>query len=286
MAEIPAVIVNAQRGGPSTGLPTKTEQSDLQAAVFGGPGDSARIVLAPTDVCECYRYTAGSFRLAEKYQTPVIVLTDFFLNNRVETVTLTEATEEDVADGNVWPDASDKGAYHRYEDTEAGISPRSIPGQEGFIYSATGLEHSPAAVPDYTPENHQSMSEKRHRKIYGALDDLPAPQEFGGDGPLAVGVVAWGSTFGSALEAVLKARAGGMKVGALKIVSLFPYHADRIRSFMERCRSVLVPELNMEGQLANLVGHLNNGDVVRMNAATGVPLSPAGIYEKIVELGA
>jgi 2-oxoglutarate ferredoxin oxidoreductase subunit alpha len=285
MAEIPAVIVNAQRGGPSTGLPTKTEQSDLQAAVFGGPGDSARIVLAPTDVCECYRYTAGSFRLAEKYQTPVIVLTDFFLNNRVETVTLTPVAEREIADGNVYPDESKKGGYRRYEITESGISPRSVPGQEGFIYSATGLEHAETGVPDYTPENHMSMSEKRQRKIAGALRDLPAPEEFGDDGPLDVGVVAWGSTFGSALEAVLRARAEGMKAGTLKIVTLFPYHADRVRSFMARCRRVLIPELNMDGQLANLVGHLNSEEVIRLNRVTGVPLSPREIYEKIRELG-
>jgi 2-oxoglutarate ferredoxin oxidoreductase subunit alpha len=286
MAEIPAVIVNAQRGGPSTGLPTKTEQSDLQAAVFGGPGDSARIVLAPTDVCECYRYTATSFRLAEKYQTPVIVLTDFFLNNRVETVTLVPMTEKEIADGNIYPEGSGKGAYRRYEESASGISPRAIPGQEGFIHTVTGLEHSPAGGPDYTPENHQAMSEKRHRKILGALGDLPPPEEFGDEDSLDVGVVAWGSTFGSALEAVLKARAEGRKAGSLKIVSLFPYHADRIRAFMDRCRVVLVPELNMEGQLATLVGHLNAGDVVRMNAATGVPLTPTAIYEKIRELGA
>ena len=86
MAEIPAVIVDAQRGGPATGLPTKTEQSDLHAAVFGGPGDATRIVVAPTNVTECYHYTLKSFQWAERYQTPVVVLTDFFLDNRVENV--------------------------------------------------------------------------------------------------------------------------------------------------------------------------------------------------------
>ena len=90
MTETPAVIVNAQRGGPATGLPTKTEQSDLGAAVFGGPGDSARIVIAPTNVVECFRFTAKSFQIAEKYQTPVILLTDFFLHNRVENVSIPE----------------------------------------------------------------------------------------------------------------------------------------------------------------------------------------------------
>ena len=106
MAEIPAVIIDAQRGGPATGLPTKTEQSDLHAAVFGGPGDSPRIVIAPTNVTECYEYTVKSFQLAEKYQTPVIVLTDFFLDNRVENVPMPHATKEALKDGNIYPDLS------------------------------------------------------------------------------------------------------------------------------------------------------------------------------------
>lgn len=284
MAEIPAVILNAQRGGPSTGLPTKTEQSDLHAAVFGGPGDSARIVIAPTNVSECYHYTVRSFQLAEKYQTPVIVLSDFYLDNRVENVPMPEASESDKRDGTVYPDASSKGSYQRYADTESGISPRAVPGMEGFHFSATGLEHTERGTPDYSPENHMKMSAKRHRKIMGALTDLPAPVEYSPGGPLDVGVVGWGSTFGSVLEAVLEARAKGRTVGALKITSLFPFHADAIREFMSRCKNVLVPELNFEGQLANLIGHLFAGDVVRLNRATGTPYPPSAIAAKIEEL--
>lgn len=281
MAEIPAVIINAQRGGPATGLPTKTEQSDLQAAVFGGPGDSARIVTAPTNVRECYEHTVKSFQYAEKYQTPVIVLSDFFLDNRVETVTMPQASAEDTSDWNVYPEESVKGSYRRYTKTDSGISPRSVPGMEGFIFTATGLEHSEKGGPDYTPENHMAMSDKRHRKIMGALQDLPAPEEFFADDPLDVGVIAWGSTFGSALEAVQKGRRKGMKVGALKITSIFPFHADQIRAFMKKCGAVLIPELNYEGQLANLIGHLYTKDVDRLNLTTGQPISPTVIYEKI-----
>jgi len=284
MAEIPAVIINAQRGGPATGLPTKTEQSDLHAAVFGGPGDSPRIVIAPTNVSECYYYTLKSFQLAEKYQTPVIVLPDFFLNNRVENIPEPHASEEEKANWNIYPEEAARGTYTRYEVTDSGISPRAIPGMEGYNFSATGLEHAQKGTPNYSPENHTLMTEKRHRKIRSALMDLPRPVEFSSGGPLDVGVIGWGSTFGSALEAVNKAKEKGFKVGALKITSLFPYHADTIRGFMDRCEEVLIPELNFEGQLANLIGHLHRKDVVRLNKTTGVPFPVSSILEKIEEM--
>ena len=281
MSETPAVIVNAQRGGPATGLPSKTEQSDLQAAVFGGPGDSARIVIAPTDVKECYEFTLMSFQLAERYQTPVIVLTDFFLNNRVEKVKIVGASEEQRADWNLYPEESSRGRYDRYRVTESGISPRAIPGTEGFLFDATGLEHTEKGRPDYSSEIHSKMTEKRHRKIQRALKDLPEPAEFSSGGALDVGVIAWGSTFGSALEAVLTGQREGMKVGALKVTSLFPYHAEAVRAFMKKCKEILIPELNYEGQLANLIGHLHEKDVVRLNRTTGMPMSSTLILDKV-----
>jgi 2-oxoglutarate/2-oxoacid ferredoxin oxidoreductase subunit alpha len=284
MSETPAVIVNAQRGGPATGMPSKTEQSDLQAAVFGGPGDSARIVIAPTNVRECYEFTLRSFQLAERYQTPVIVLTDFFLNNRVEKVKIPGASEDQRADWNVYPDPSSRGRYERYRVTESGISPRAIPGTEGFLFDATGLEHTEKGRPDYSPENHSKMTEKRHRKIQGALKDLPEPVEASSGEAMDVGVIAWGSTFGSALEAVLTCQREGVKVGALKVMSLFPYHAGPIRAFMHKCKEILIPELNYEGQLANLIGHLHRKDVVRLNRTTGMPMPASVIYERIKRL--
>jgi 2-oxoglutarate/2-oxoacid ferredoxin oxidoreductase subunit alpha len=281
MAEIPAVIVDAQRGGPATGLPTKTEQSDLHAAVFGGPGDATRIVVAPTNVTECYYYTLKSFQWAERYQTPVVVLTDFFLDNRVENVVMPHAEEEEKADGNIYPDPSTEGNYRRFERTESGISPRAVPGMEGFIFAATGLEHTEKGGPNYDPDNHMEMSLKRQRKIRGALAHLPEPVAYAPEDPMDVGVIAWGSTFGAALEAVLDAQKGGLRVGALKVTSLFPYHADGIRAFMDRCEEILIPELNLEGQLANLIGHLHKKDVVRLNRVTGVPIPASDILDKI-----
>jgi 2-oxoglutarate ferredoxin oxidoreductase subunit alpha len=265
-------------------LPTKTEQSDLHTAVFGGSGDAARIVIAPTNVLECYHYTVHSFQLAEKYQTPTVVLTDFFLDNRVENVAVPKASKEEIADGNIYPEASEKGNYRRFADTESGISPRSIPGMEGLLFTTTGLEHTETGEPDYTSANHMLMSEKRHRKVYGALKDLPQPQELRQHAQLDVGVIAWGSTFGSALEAVKKAQQKDLKVGALKVTSIFPYHADLIRGFMDRCAEIIIPELNFEGQLANLIGHLHRKDVLRLNQASGIPMSPNTILTKIESL--
>jgi 2-oxoglutarate/2-oxoacid ferredoxin oxidoreductase subunit alpha len=281
MAEIPAVILNAQRGGPSTGLPTKTEQSDLHAAVFGGPGDSCRIVIAPTTVAECYSITLKSFQWAEKFQTPVIVLTDFFLDNRVENRPSPSATQGDCSSGTIFPAPEEKGSYKRYRVTDSGISPRALPGMEGFLHVATGLEHLENGSPDYSPQNHMTMSAKRHRKILGALEDLPAPVEFSSGGRMDVGVIGWGSTFGSVLEAVNIARDAGDQVGALKITTLSPFHAAEIRDFMDRCDRILIPELNYEGQLANLISHLACKDVARFNKVTGTPFSPSEIVARI-----
>lgn len=284
MAEIPAVILDAQRGGPATGLPTKTEQSDLHAAVFGGPGDSARIVIAPTSVEECYHFLIRAFQLAEKYQTPVIVLTDFFLDNRVENIPLVRSSRDKSASWNIFPDDLLKNRYQRYSDTPSGISPRAIPGMEGFNFTATGLEHTEWGAPDYSSENHSKMSDKRHRKIRYALNDLDKPTEFFSEKYFDVGVIGWGSTFGSVLEAVIKSRKNGFKVGALKITSIFPYHADIIASFMAKSRIVLIPELNYEGQLANLIAHLDSKPVARLNLVTGTPIPPSAIVTRIEEL--
>ena len=284
VTETPAVIVNAQRGGPGTGLPTKTEQSDLQAAVFGGPGDAARIVIAPTNVNECYSLTVKSFQLAEKYQTPVIVLTDFFLNNRVENIAIPSSSQDQISDGNIYPESSAKGSYRRFENTESGISPRAIPGTEGFIFTASGLEHTERGMPDYTSKNHTMMSAKRHRKIQAALRDLPVPVDMSPEGDLDLGLIAWGSTFGAALEAAQMAQDKGLKAGILKINSIFPYHADEIQQFMDKCEIILFPELNFEGQLANLVGHLHRKPVLRLNEVTGIPMSANRIFKEIVTL--
>ena len=118
-------------------------------------------------------------------------------------------------------------------------------------------------------------------KIMNSLNDLVPPEEFLTDAELDLGVVAWGSSFGSALEAVKKTKGKGLKTGALKISSLFPYHSEEIQQFMSKCKEILIPELNFEGQLANLIGHLHRKEVKRFNRSTGIPLSVGEIVKEI-----
>ena len=254
MAEVPCVIFVSQRGGPSTGMPTKTEQSDLNLAVYGGSGDAQRIVIAPTNVEGCYRCAGRAFELAEKYQCPVIVLLDLYLSNRLESVVGIGKTAfvpsmikglEQRADG----------PYQRFAATADHVSPRAVPGELGGIHTVTGLEHTEAGRPRDTPEIHTQMTIKRHAKLEPAIDhpDLTTYKRFGDEGKVTVGLLAWGSTFGETLEAMLAARAQGIRCAAMKVVMLSPLPIEAIRQFCADCDEVLVPELNYQGQFAQLV---------------------------------
>lgn len=164
MAEIPCVIFDAQRGGPSTGLPTKQEQSDLNLAIYGGHGDAPRLVLAPANVQDCFDMTVETFNLSELTQMPALFLTDFFLANagtlidepdlsKIEVINRLRPTEEDLQN------------YKRFKLTEDGVSPMAKPYDDATYYIATGLEHNEIGNPDISPAAHQKMSDKRHRKL-------------------------------------------------------------------------------------------------------------------------
>ncbi len=281
MAEVPALIINAQRGGPSTGLPTKTEQSDLNICVYGGSGDSPRIVLAPTSVEESYRHTELALWLAEKYQTPVILLYDFFMANRVESVPILKPREE-LMDGNVWAEADDGSEFHRYEHTDSNISPRSVPGMKGLAHPATGLEHNVRGLPVYDTPNHLAMGEKRWQKIENSRADTPPPVRFGCAKNARIGVITWGSSVGSAIEAVELACDKGVSAAGLSVPTLWPFHGEEISQFMDEVEIVLCPEGNRWGQFANLISARTGRQVISMPYATGAPLSTDGILERIL----
>jgi 2-oxoglutarate ferredoxin oxidoreductase subunit alpha len=287
MAEVPCVIFVSQRGGPSTGMPTKTEQSDLNLAVYGGSGDAPRIVLAPTSVEGCYKCAGKAFELAEKYQTPVIVLLDLYLSNRLEAVTLPVKSPfaPNLAKGMSARDRA--GDYVRFALTDDYISPRALPGQEGGIHTVTGLEHTEAGRPKDTPEVHTQMTEKRHKKLASAVrhPELTIAKRFGDAGKVDVGILAWGSTFGEALEAMLEARREGIRCAAMKVVMLSPLPVDAIRSFCDDCREILVPELNYQGQFANLVTAATARAVHRLNRVSGRPMHVEDIVMEIRRLG-
>ncbi len=278
MGEVPAVIFVSQRGGPSTGMPTKTEQADLNLAVYGASGDAPRIVLAPTNVEGCYRCAGKAFELAETFQAPVIVLLDLYLSNRLETVSLPENNPFAFKVGKGLDAFDGPGPYQRYALTADGISPRAIPGEAGGIHTVTGLEHNEAGRPRDLPEVHMAMSKKRHDKLAPAarFPGLTVAKRFGDAGKVDVGVIAWGSTFGEALEATFAAREEGIRCAAMKVVMLSPLPLDRIRRFVADCRKVVVCELNHEGQLANLLSSALGRPFERITRVPGVPM-PAGV---------
>jgi 2-oxoglutarate ferredoxin oxidoreductase subunit alpha len=279
-AEVPAVVLDVQRGGPSTGLPTRPEQSDLDLALYGGHGDTTRIVLAPTDVEECFHATGMALGLARKYQMPVIVLSDQYLGYRRET--MDNLGPEGISHGErLKPAESDLADYKRYRLTENGISPMSVPGEEGGYFVATGLEHDEYGAPAYDPDTHRAMQEKRLRKLKAAGDE----RWFFRHGPADadVGVMAWGSVVGAAREAVEMANISGAKAALFYTVILNPLPEDEIRGFVKPIRRLIVPELNHTGQFARLLRARFLIEPVSLAWAGAGPFPAHDIYEKIME---
>jgi len=289
MAELPAVIVDAQRGGPSTGLPTKMEQSDLSFALNAGHGDAPRIVIAPANVADCYNLMILAFNMAERYQMPVLFLTDQSLTARVESVERNVFQAQEVQE-RIQPQKLEQelvgvGAqtFRRYAYTASGISPMSIPGKGAPSYTATGLEHDEHGHPDYEPEDHVAMMQKRYRKLATAAAELPAPTRYG-DEDAVLGIIGWGSTEGAIQEAVDHARANGYKVAALHPRVLSPLPDETIRTFIGSVQKVIVAECNYSGQLANLLGAKFGLQAIRVNKFGGIPFTAADIFRAIEEV--
>lgn len=291
MAEIPCVIADIQRAGPSTGMPTKSEQSDLYQAVFGGHGDVPRIVLAPSTVQGCFYTTVHAFNLAELCQMPVIILSDQSLAHRTETIEPIDLDKLVLIDREVYDPlihSEDGDGYRRYRLDGTGVSPISIPGRPGS-YTAEGLEHDEFGHPNWSPENHMTMTEKRFRKLQLALrygEYYPGFEGFRWYGPSRadVGVITWGSTAGAVREASELAKSEGISVAVLHISMLYPLNREIVRKFITSMKRVLLPELNYTGQLAHLVRGETGLDVISYAKVTGVPFKVHEILEAIRDL--
>jgi 2-oxoglutarate ferredoxin oxidoreductase subunit alpha len=292
MAEIPCVILDNQRAGPSTGMPTKTEQSDLYQAVYGGHGDVPRIVLAPSTVQGCFYVTVHAFNLAELCQLPVIILGDQALAHRTETIAPIDLSKVIVLDREIYDpvihSSNGEDGYKRYKLTETGVSPMSIPGRPG-TYTVEGLEHDEHGHPNWDPQNHMTMTEKRFRKLQLALrydEYYPGFQGYRWYGPLHadVGVIAWGSTAGAVREAIERLQQEGISVAALHISMLYPLHREVVRRFIKNMNRVLLPELNYTGQFAHLIRGETGLDVVSYAKVTGVPFKVQEIVDAIKDL--
>ncbi len=248
MAEIPLVVVNVQRAGPSTGIPSKTEQADLFQAIGGTHGDSPRVVLAPADVEDNFQVAVEAFYLAEKYQLPVIILSDQFLGERSETVDeeVLFARERKIA--RKLPAEEELGEdYARYKITEDGVSPMAIPGMKGGQHYISGLEHTEKGWPSSSGTIHQVMSEKRARKLPLIAEESGFVRVYGDeDAPFAV--LAWGSTKGAVREAVEAARKKGMKVKAIVPQLLYPLPTKALDAALRSVERAVVVELSFGAQ--------------------------------------
>jgi len=283
MTELPAVVIDSQRGGPSTGLPTKTEQSDLLLALYGTHGDSPRIVLAPSTVRETLELVALSFELAEKYQMPAIVLMDQTLSSRLETVDADILSNIPKPAPPQTPAAGD-GEYRRFLLTENGVSPRIFPGTPGgYEYISTGLEHNERGDPQYDERMHTIMSAKRHKKVAALAQDPLAAGRYAvfGVEEAEIGIVAWGSTAGAVEDAVHRAIEEGIPVKALIPKVLNPMIHSEMKPFLASTKRLLVPEMNFTGQLATLLRSTYRVPTVRFNKVKGVPFRSLEILEKI-----
>lgn len=280
MAEIPAVIVNVQRGGPSTGMPTKTEQSDLNISVFGSHGDSPRVILAPSTVEECFYLTIHAFNISEVCQMPVFILTDQFLGQRRETVSPFELARIGLIQRLI-PDSEGIKNYKRYRITDSGVSPMSVPGMEGGEHAATGLEHREDASPSYDPDNHIIMTRKRWKKLELARGCAVEPKHYGAE-DAEIGIIGWGSTEGAVREAVEIANERGLKVAALYPKLLNPLQTDIVKAFAMSLKKFIVIENNYTGQFANIL-RSKGIDAEPLLLCEGRPFKVAEILKRIEE---
>jgi len=280
--ELPLVVVDVQRGGPSTGLPTKQEQSDLFIAIHGGHGDMSRIVLAVDNVEDCFDLTVDAFNLAEKYQVPVILLSDGSLGFRTEGIQTPDTANQKITNRKEYI-PREGAAYKRYELVEDLISPISKPGQPGGNYVATGIEHGETSHPNYMQENHTAMTNKRFGKL-GNIEDEYKPTEREGAEDADLGIISWGSTQGAVKEAMQMALAEGLKVAALYPKLLFPLPEKAITNFAKSVKKVLIPEINYQGQFAEFVRSKTGVESIQYNVCGGLPFPPRDIYAKMKEV--
>lgn len=245
MAEVPSVIVNVQRGGPSTGIPTKSEQSDLLHSVFASHGDTPRAVIACSDVEDSYHATVEAFNIAEEFQLPVIVLSDQSIAQRRETLSA-DALSHDVRDRRLaTPEELEN--YLRYRVTEDGVSPMSVPGMAGGEYQTNGLEHDEQGRPNSMFVVHEEMNKKRYRKLAKIAERYPLFRRYG-PANADLGIICWGSSAGPVREAIEKLNASGLRVAAFVVQMIMPLPVKALDEFIASCKELLVVELSYSAQ--------------------------------------
>jgi len=284
IAELPLVCVNVQRGGPSTGMPTKAEQSDLFQAVFSAHGDCLRPVLAPISVGDIFGLTVEAFNIAEYYQTPVILLSDQEISQRKETVDPIDTSRFQLVERRR-PTGAELAKYARFKFTESGISPISNPGMVGGNYLAAGIEHDESGRPTASGEMHARMNEKRFQK-FNPLKNRRDLFQIEGDPDASIGIVSWGSVAGVALEALRLAQAEGLHVKVLVPKLLYPLAEQVYQDFFASVKRGLFVEQSYQAQLYRLVRmYVDVPALVKPLARSGSnPIQPGEVLDRLREM--
>ncbi len=297
MFETPIVCVNVQRGGPATGLPTKTEQGDLWMMLGAGQGDFPRLIVAPSDHIDMFRTMPELFNLTDKYQCPGLVLSELIIGEGTVSVDPAEIDfDVDIERGEtIFPNGDSENPYGgygdstylRYRNTSSGISPRAVPGVPGHLFVASTDEHDEDGTlisdVDTDPKKRRMMVEKRARKMMNVLADIAAPTLEGPE-DAEVTLVGWGSTRGVILEAMEQLAEGGITANQLHIKWLVPFHAEAVTEILEGSKKVIIVELNYSGQFARYLrsetGFTADGFVRKYD---GEPFMPHHIAEAVKE---
>lgn len=288
MTEIPLVIVDTQRGGPSTGLPTKQEQSDVNAMIWGTHGEIPKVIIAPSTAEEAFYDTIQAFNVAEELQLPVIVLEDLQLAMGKQTVEPLDYSQIEIRRGKLLRNelpASESGLFKRYEVTEDGVSPRVVPGMKNGIHHVTGVEHNEVGRPSEAAANRQAQMDKRFRKLQNLRVDKPITIDGNHETPDLL-IIGMGSTRGAIDEAIVRMENDGLKVNHLHVRLLWPFPTEAVKPYVEKAKKVIVLENNATGQLANLVKlHVGmNEKIQSVLKYDGNPFLPSIVYKECKEL--
>ena len=289
MMEIPVVFINVMRAGPSTGVPTKTEQGDLWQALGASQGDFERFIVAPTNCLDAYNTMAELFNLVDRAQCPGIIMSDLLLSEGTFTVdpNLIDFQPE-IDRGALLEDPSPNGNYLRYADTESGISPRVVPGHEGFVHVVATDEHDEDTVllsDEFThPHKRRRSVEKRARKFRGVAADVPAPT-LEGPSDAEVTLFGWGTTYGVVREAIAELAERGVVANQLAIKWIVPFHDEVVGEILSSSKRVLIVENSYSGQFARYVrsetGFAAHGHIRKYD---GEPFMPHHVVEGVLEL--
>jgi 2-oxoglutarate ferredoxin oxidoreductase subunit alpha len=288
--EVPMVCVEVQRGGPSTGLPTKTEQADLFQVYGASQGEFPRLIVAPLDTADCYQTTIDCFNYSERYQLPVVLMSDLLLGEHPETV------DREVFDPNVKIDrgeliaewSEDQGRYRRFRFTESGVSPRALPGTANTLYVSPSDDHDEESIlisDMFTSAAVRRMSsQKRMRKMDNLLAELPPPQ-LEGPKDADVTLVTWGSTYGVAKEAAEILTAQGIKTNLLAIKWILPFHAKEVTEILSKAKKKISVEVNFTSMMARYI-RMETGIAMdaHINKYNGEPYQPKNVVGRVKDI--